>query len=658
MLRAASPLPVPPPSSPFSAPPSPTPPPSPSGPSAVFARPPFHPHLRQPVFDLQSSSPVSFDGAEKTRLKAQLDRARANKAVFRDGEPARALTAKERERLKREEAEDGETSTASDETKVGALSGCEEASDWVTDDEAKGARGAHPLSPLAAAGEASRRADERPISSGQAEEISLPRALPRQRSSSNNAAPLLPGSTTTPRASRTAPPTPSISPTSRLSVLLARPTAKVPPSTALSSPSPVSFADPWGTRQTTSPALTWNDQPLAAALAAENAPTPRPARPQSTYPFPSDGLAATKPLERSKPKKPLGKARSLPAPPPNSPAGSASSRSMSSFRTGSSASPPPPPVPRLPPSSSFPAAQPNRFLSASRLSSPNASPPLPPLRGSPIMSAKDPKDLTLHFARRPDMPRKASLGGEGYERTRTALGLGLRRHGSTSSDGKRRVASGMMRGSDADVELTDTEVEGSDQEVLYPLATTTGSAASSVQSSPKLTSASLSDAFSLPSPVLARAPPLPPPVMQVAHPHRPPVAAPPSASNVPPKHVDLRQFRQQQQARRMQMQVEAGDGASSSSSSPAPSDDDRAPPLRVASPSKPRREDVRGEVMPPSRPSASPPQPRWATVFAGSRAETSVVTSKAGEQVIFRTSDSAQVPAGRGGGAKRFFSRS
>ncbi|GAA5910820.1 hypothetical protein JCM6882_003436 [Rhodosporidiobolus microsporus] len=595
-----------------SAPPSPPPPPSPASPSS-FSRPIALPPRFQhhAVFDLESSSPLSFTGAEKTTLKAQLDRARQMKILIRDGKPARPLTREEQVRLALEEKGEGEWSTTSSGSRAkgeggrsAAASGTEEGSDWVTDDE-KAKDAVEDPATSSSDPQVEARTTSSPIEVRGAAGAPLPSGCVLSAPCSASPPTIFPTPSAASSPCRTAAPSPSRSPTSRLTTLLSRGNLEstADPVAVFSPPPSTPSGNPFGSRQTTNPGGTWNGQPLAAALAAEKTPLPVPATAAPThYPPPPSFTPAGR-------KKVLAKTKSLPSAPPPSPASSAGS----SLRTASneSSSPPRPPIPRLPPSSSFPLATPNRFFSGSRLSSPNVSPPLPPLPSSSIMGVRDPKDLTLHFARRPDMSRKGSMG-ESFQR--------FMRGPPVASDGRRRRKSLGPQGTDADVESTDTEVEELEERSGFDSfepsvfasprsnsaaslssasssiirsrsgsGTPSGSAASSVQSSPKLMTTSLSSVFSLPSPILP-SPPLPPAVTAAPDPSRAvPPRVPPSGvplQRTKQQGVNLKQLRQQQQARRLQLQAEVGE-SSSSSSSPSATDVEEAP---VQPPSSPRPE--------------------------------------------------------------------
>ncbi|GAA6036481.1 hypothetical protein JCM8097_003528 [Rhodosporidiobolus ruineniae] len=682
-MAAVSPLPRLP--TPESVPPSPPPPPSPAGPTPV----PSRPSLRNPVFDLQSSSPASFTGADKTVLKSQLDRARRTRVLLREGVPARVLTAAEEARVLKEEREgEWSTASASSGTRVGTdvEQGGVGSEGWVTEEEGGAAKRESVVE-----GKKREEADFLPregmvqAAAGPARRLpvlaaidaSLPSPSP-QGWPANDPLPTPSRGRLSPSTSaRTAPSSRTGSPTSRLTLLLSSPRAKAPPATPLTSPTTAtSLSSPFSSRPTAHPAAARDSQPLTAAVAAADT-TPRPSRyqQQAMYPFPPSA-APTRPSSSALPlKKPLVRIKTLPAAPPPSPA-------TASPASAASESPPAPPIPRIYGSASFPSPAPNRFLSASRLSSPNVSPPLPPLRSphSPVMSARDPRDLTLNFARRPDVLRKVSYGESQRGLARAAAGEGVRRRSSTTSDGKRRTAPRSWEGSEADTEVTDTEVEGEEEEVLEHFepsvfasprsnsaaslssasstfirsraASTapTGSAASSVQSSPKITSASLSAAFSSPFP----SPLLPPAVAPVPGPLR--RAATETMIATRPKHIDLREFRLQQQARRLEAQAEANDETFSSSSPSSAAEETTARKLQPSGL-------VGGMPSPPPTPTPMQPnlpQPRWAKTIAGSGAA-SLVATKTGESVVFRTMDprvATPAPAARGAGMKRFFSRS
>ncbi|GAA6022400.1 hypothetical protein JCM10207_004754 [Rhodosporidiobolus poonsookiae] len=688
MLRAASPFDPLTLASPPSSPPLPTPASTDPALPSVPLHPALHPHTRLPVFDLESSSPLSFTAVEKTALKVQLDRAKGTKVLLRQGRPARLLTVQERARLESDEAKESEWSTASGSTRVGGQeAGDEEASSWATDDERDDAVGALSLTDTSAAKAAAASRTARRGSKASARQsghrLSSPPTLQSTLRTASTAPSAAPASSTTavPSGAKTAPPSVASSPTSRLGLLLSR-----------HEPRPVSTspADPHAlpsTRQSNAPSMTWNHQPLAVAFAAKKTVST-----SSTPPANAPRAASGRPLAMQRGESALGKCRSFPAAPPPTPATSVNS---SSFRLPES--PPRPVIPRLPPASSFPLASPSRFLSASRLSSPNVSPPLPPLRTSPIMSAKNLDGLTLQFARRPDMPRKGSMGESWSrmqaERERAKVLSGLRRKLSGTSDSRRKYCQDRGRGDEADVEVTDTEVEELDDEALTPhslepsvfasprsnSATTlsastfssppspttpcrpiTGSASvSSIHSSTRPTSAALSTALSLP--VLPVPPPSPPtlPTLHRRATTEPPPSRRPAPAHQAPKHVDLRQLRQEQHARRLQMQAEADDeDESSSSSSSSSSAQSSGPPATLpASPPSVVADAASQPASPPPRPTTAPP--RWARAIAGSGAASSVVTSKTAQVAFTVTAAPVAVDGpNTGSGLRRMLFRS
>ncbi|GAA5826042.1 hypothetical protein JCM11251_000104 [Rhodosporidiobolus azoricus] len=648
---------------PVSAPPSPPPPPSPAF-LSPFSRHVALPHRvqHQTVFDLESSSPLSFTGAEKTTLKAQLERASKTKVLLREGKPARPLTKEEQLRLALEEqAGDWSTTSSGSRTRGGRsalASGTEDGSDWLTEDEGEKEQtatgvvvAADDLAPQQGGMSYFPPADVRGGSGAL-----IPSGLVGGLSSSPKHSTVPPSPSTVPSFPPTLFPScrtttaPSRSPASHLSTLLSRqrfkPTADGTAVFPCLSPTPPS--NPFPSRQTANPGGTWNGGPLAAALAAaEKMPESAP-RPVAQCPLPSN----RSPMAPVK-KKPLSKTKSLPTAPPPSPASSAASplRACSS----ESSSPPRPPIARLAPSSSFPLAASNRYFFNSRLSSPNVSPPLPPLPSSSIMDTRHAKDLTLHFARRPDMPRKGSMG-ESFQR--------FMRGAPTGSDGRRRRESLGPIGTDADVESTDTELEELEEQSGFEhfepsvfasprsnsaaslssasstfihsrsvSATPSGSAASSVHASPKVTTTSLSSVFSLPSPILLAAP-LPPPVVAAPLPSRPlpsqrPSSGIPLQRTRPQPTVDFKQLRQQQQARRAQLEAEAGESSSPSSAFSATDIVDNSPSPTT----RPSAYDPAPTAA--STPSISPSHPRWATASPATIAA-SVVTSKEGEAVLLR----------------------
>ncbi|BGP50633.1 hypothetical protein JCM10450v2_006552 [Rhodotorula kratochvilovae] len=465
----ASPFPPP----PTSAPPSPPPPPSPASPaSPSLLSTPFHPPTRpthllrrattlrpgraqgHAVFDLESSSPLSPSGAEKTLLLARLERARNTHVLLRSGQPARQLTERELRRLQREEA--GESSTASGTACEGGGTGTEDGEDIDASTPPS-------VEALAAAMKNSASLAPIPVQPMEppaqvAAASSLPAASPRL-----TAQPISLAIRTTITAARTAPPTPSRSPiTAHFPSLLSR------------APTSSTHVDP-AQAQATAPASRSTGAgghqlalKLAEAVAAQQAHAHqhaqrqgRPARARKSA-SPSSPATPTAPtLPAAARKQALGKTRSLPpapsAPPTPGLGPSAQHARAATFPAHSL----PAPAPVFPP---FRTGAHARSRTASSRLSPSpvaASPSTSPLL-LPVMGAADPSALTLHFARKPDMPRKGSLGESWSrmclrgERDRTAKGV----FGSWSG-GAGIAAVGMVRAASGS-ETEETEESGAE----------------------------------------------------------------------------------------------------------------------------------------------------------------------------------------------------
>ncbi|GAA5862443.1 hypothetical protein JCM3774_002519 [Rhodotorula dairenensis] len=235
------------PSPPSSRPSSPVPPP-PSPASIPHAAPTLG---RRAVFELRSSSPLSPSAAEKTLLKVQLERAKQNRVLLRSGKPARPLSQKEWRRLAAEEqgAETspsgvtvGEASTGSntplslsdsDRNSLAGLPGCIEGL-FSGDDKSLAHEEPPPDFALDVAESASSTQREGSTASCSVASSS-PAASPPRRATRR--------SPFVNRLSRTAPTTPSISPTSQLSSLLSRrPSVKVELATAFATGTPIRSA--------------------------------------------------------------------------------------------------------------------------------------------------------------------------------------------------------------------------------------------------------------------------------------------------------------------------------------------------------------------------------------------------------------------------------
>ncbi|GAA5954423.1 hypothetical protein JCM21900_006806 [Sporobolomyces salmonicolor] len=562
MIRAASPPSV------IAFSPAPSPPP----PSPVPARSPLQPLGRRPstkaTFDVYSTSPVSWSASDQTYLKAQLDRARRAKVAIKPGAPARLLSKKELERLKNAEAESEETTSTTD---VMRETGTEEEGEagngssppWMTDPES-------PATSSPAAARLAKKVAHVQRSDGKvivAKSGEAPTSLPLKQSirirgfQIKQASP----SVSSPHAnlfrlppSASTPLSPSTSPTSRLSSLLARPTTQLTPTPAIA-------LRPITSRSALQPrkpgiAATWNTDALATALATANSPPmcqpPMVAR--HSHPFHRAVAASSKNLSRAESGSTPASIAPFPA------AGSPSS----SLHIATSV------VRRASQTLNFPGSSPrHRFLTpaSSRPATPNPSPPL-----SPVMSAKDPKQLTLYFARRPDMCRNGSTG----DRSRN-LGLEVQGEpeqqrvetgrGGALSKSTRKGGAGMSihyatppssYGRASSAELTDTEPESECEELRLDRletsvfasphsnsATSLSSASSSrfrqvstSPSKPSLTSKELTVAFSDPSPSLASRSP--------QQPFRR------AASDPSTHHVDMKDLRAQQLVRKKQMEIE------------------------------------------------------------------------------------------------------
>ncbi|GAA6054358.1 hypothetical protein JCM3770_003334 [Rhodotorula araucariae] len=404
---------------PTSAPPSPPPPPSPASPaSPSLLSTPFHPPARpthllrrtttlrpgpHPVFDLESSSPLSPSGADKTLLLARLERARNTQVLLRSGEPARPLTECELHRLRHEDAED---SSAASGTGTGGESGTTGTED-VEDGEA---------SPPPAV-----EVREAPTQDSVSLASVLVRAVePAARVASSASLPSSPRMPLEPRpltvrstvlrSVRTAPPTPSRSPiTAHFPALLRR----APTSSAHLDP-----AQAYATAATSRSAGAGGRQlaqRLAEAAAGQHAHqhTHAPGRPLRAHKATSPTRLPTLPTPELTPPvartQALGKTRSLPLATSAPPTPLLASSSQHARAATFPAHPVPPPSPVFPSHRTEARARsrtaPLRPSPSPVAASPSSSPLL-----LPVMGAADPSALTLHFARKPDMPRKGSLG--------------------------------------------------------------------------------------------------------------------------------------------------------------------------------------------------------------------------------------------------------
>ncbi|BGP02562.1 hypothetical protein NBRC10513v2_006213 [Rhodotorula toruloides] len=453
-----------------SRPPSPPPPNSParSASPSAFSIPFNGPSRRllvasrqRAVFDLHSSSPISPTAVEKTILKTQLDRAKSTKVLIRPGAPARALTDEELRTLKKEEEDSATTSGGGD----GPLSPPEEEEGAWVDEPASlskaqttaASRQLKPTDstvPTVVAGSPLRQVVgfAEPSTSPEQSAASHPASASQTEDDTVKHPPARPPF----HRSHTAPSTPSISPTSYLSTLLSRqPPSATPPqldrspvmgsTTLLAAPS-----SSLEVRQTVKSSSTWTGDVLATALKVVKAPSMPILSASKVERKRPSGVATTKPpspassLPSSPRSRALGKTRSLPSPalPSTSPA-KVHQHTPRTIRPSSSV----PPLPFALPSPSL--SLPSHLPSSSSRSYTRA-PPSPPI--APVMSSTDPSALMLHFARQPDMGRKASLG-DGWTRVRMP---GDPR--SQDDDGARR------RAVDTSESETETETEDDDDE--------------------------------------------------------------------------------------------------------------------------------------------------------------------------------------------------
>ncbi|KPV74041.1 uncharacterized protein RHOBADRAFT_45338 [Rhodotorula graminis WP1] len=468
---------------PVSAPPSPPPPPSPASLSPSHLSKPFHhqprpthllrrattlrppPQQTRPKFDLESSSPLSPSGADKTLLLARLERAKSTHVLLREGQPARPLTSRELRRLRHEEAGESSSTAGGASGEGGGTTGTEDLEEGSTPVSLASTPSVHVLDATLEQVE-----HVEPVERVQDEVVDPSRELVTLSSAAGGHSlpsisrrdTLVPSSAAS-RPSRTAP-FPSL--LSRR----AQSSTHLDPAHAQATPLP----------SRTSPSTTFGGHVLALKLAEAAAaqqsrqragPAPRrSASPASPAAGPGQGPAPSSSTVARK--KQLGKTRSLPAAAQSAPATpwlgpSAGSRS--------STAPMPPPSFVFPPDyrpharAHTATTSSSRASSSSMSSSPQSSPLLRPVVAA---SAGDPSALTLHFARRPDMPRKGSLG-ESWSR----MCLRGEQQGRVSqtaksvfgSWGSGAAAASMVRGaSDAEAEEESGEgesgAEGDDEE--------------------------------------------------------------------------------------------------------------------------------------------------------------------------------------------------
>ncbi|GAA5900575.1 hypothetical protein JCM5296_005286 [Sporobolomyces johnsonii] len=558
MIRAAS---------PFSSITDFSPAPSPPPPSPASTQSPLYQVGRKPstkaTFDVYSTSPASWSASDQTYLKAQLDRARRAKVATKPGVPARLLTTKELERLRKAEAESEETTTTTDAMRETGNEE-DESSPWMTDPESPVTSSPAAARPAKKVAHAERSAAKVIVAKSGDSPTSLPikqsiriRGFQVIETSPSVASPPVDSSRLPPSAST--PLSPSTSPISRLSSLLARPTTQLTQTPAIALPPTTSqSALQLRKRGTAAP---WNTNALVTALAAPDSP-PTPRRPPVVvrHPYPSHAAVGSSSTKLSRAGSGSKPAPTAPFPRPSATASSlhiTTSVSLNSSQT----------LPFLGP---FPH---HRLLTpaSSRPPTPNPSPPL-----SPIMSAKDPKQLTLHFARRPGMCRIGSTGDMRRNADREAQGEPEQQGVETWRGGaspKSPSRGGAMKsvhyatppssnGRASSMELTDTEPESECEELSLDRletsvfasprsnsATSLSSASSSrfrhASTSPSkasITSKDLTAAFSAPSPSLVSRSP------------QQPVRR--AASDPSTHHVDMKGLRAQQLARRNQMESE------------------------------------------------------------------------------------------------------
>ncbi|GAA5866224.1 hypothetical protein JCM1840_004047 [Sporobolomyces johnsonii] len=586
MIRAAS---------PFSSITDFSPAPSPPPPSPASTQSPLYQVGRKPstkaTFDVYSTSPASWSASDQTYLKAQLDRARRAKVATKPGVPARLLSTKELERLRKAEAESEETSTTDAMRETGneeGEAGDDSSSPWMTDPESPATSSPAAARPAKKVAPAERSAEQVIVAKSGDSPTSLT-SLPIKQSirirgfqvietSPSVASPPADSSRLPPSAST--PLSPSTSPTSRLSSLLARPTTQLTQTPAIALPPTTSQSALQPRKRGI--AAAWNTNALATALAAPDSLPPHQPPVVVRHPYPSHTGVGSSSMKLSRAGSGSKPASIAPFPMPSATASSlhiTTSVSLNSSQT-------------LP----FPGPFPHRRLltpASSRPTTPNPSPPL-----SPIMSAKDPKQLTLHFARRPGMCRIGSTGDMRRNADPEAQGEPEQQRVETWRGGaspKSPSKGGAMKsvhyatppssiGRASSMELTDTEPESECEELsldrlgasrAFPAvppqskrltklrlaetsvfasprsnsATSLSSASSSrfrhastSPSKPSITSKDLSAAFSAPSPSLASRSP------------QQPVRR--AASDPSTHHVDMKGLRAQQLARRNQMETE------------------------------------------------------------------------------------------------------
>lgn len=329
---------------------------------------------RRAVFDLRSSSPLSPSAGEKTLLKAQLERAKNNRVLLRNGKPARPLSRKEWRRLTAADDEAAETSSGGATVAEGCSTGShtplslsdsdrnsvagllETIGGLLSGEDKTPEHEVPPADPTMPSIESSTSVlplfrGEASVSSSAASSLYSPSTSPPRRS-----APKRPAYVT--RLSRTAPTTPSISPTSHLSSLLTRrPSVKVELTTAFATGTPIKSAGSmdrlYSANKSSAAALPVGTSPSSSAELRRRTSTP--------------GSPLLRPLVS-----PAGSM--LSAESGNNPGGSLQARRRRHVSAGNSVVPP--------------------------LASPLPPPPPPLTRPPSVMAASDPRDLTLQFTRR------------------------------------------------------------------------------------------------------------------------------------------------------------------------------------------------------------------------------------------------------------------
>lgn len=384
---------------------SPVPSPPPPSPSSSNSRIPQRSNSKRAVFDFISSSPQSFDGQEKTILKARLQRSRQLRIAVKPGVPARLLSDKEMDSSTssssgvEQGSEVEQTSKDSGEKgKEGKGKGVESpSSPWITDSDPP-TRSSTPVSKQA------QKSSKLVGTKVQKEKVEFPTRKIGETTKIQGFD--IQGSTQ--QQPPTSPPPTSLRPpfsransatASSLSLLLARPNSSTELSLPPPSPLPAITQDDDAAHHVPSrpSGRTWNGDVVAECLASQSravTPSTSPSVSISAQPSPPRSLRAYPPSTKPATNHTLSSSTSLPS----------LARNSESKRT--------------------------RFLtsSASLTTTPNSSPP---------KSAS-----VLQFTRRPTCTRQSSMG-EGFSR----FGRQLARVGSTLSQ------------QDSDSDLEETEIE-------------------------------------------------------------------------------------------------------------------------------------------------------------------------------------------------------